>query len=270
MIKKSWLFLLPLVASLLWVGSAPSQAAGELWKVLSVNSPGCNGGDYNIQMTVSGVSGTVTGHTVITSGGLTYTNDETPNMGNGTNFGWNFLDSKDYGAVSNPGTWPLPAGQQVKAVFMLESPKGTVLSSWTFVIASCDSTTVLYNGETSKDLDEDFVATPTDKCPTLKSFRADGCPLRDRSLTLNAKYGPKRVVGKLYAAGYPALYANRTVTIWKKQPGPDKKMGTRTTSSLGKFRMRVGKGRYYATSPRFIAPTSGEALADLSTVVRVH
>ena len=191
-------------------------------------------------------------------------------MGNSASFGWNFVDSKDYGAPASPGDYPIPAGQQVRAVFMLEQPKGTVLSSWTMVIPSCDSSTLLYNGPTADDLDEDFVATPIDKCPSLKAFRPNGCPLRDRTLTLKARYGPKRVVGKLYAAGHPSLYAGRTVTVWKKRPGPDRKVATRTTNGPGKFKTRVGKGRYYATSPGLIVPSAGQVTADKSVVVRVR
>lgn len=268
--KKAWLLVVPLVASLLWVSAAPTQAAGESWFVKSVNSPSCGSGAYNLQMGASGITGTVTGHQVITAGGLTYTNDEVPGFGNSEDFGWNFVDSKDYGPVANPGTYPIPAGQQVTATFMLESPKGNVLASWTMVIPSCDSSTLLYNGETSRDLDSDFVATPTDLCPSLKAFTANGCPERARALALKARYGPKRVVGKLYAAGYPDLYAGRAVQVWKKKPGPDRLVATRTTNSLGKFKAKVGKGRYYATSPTFIAPASGEALADTSNRVRVR
>jgi hypothetical protein len=270
MLKRSWVLLLPLVAALLWSGAQSAHASGEMWKVLSVNNPGCASIEYNMQMQTSGLSGSYLGRTTVTSGGLTYEDDETAGFSNNSTFGWNFVDSKDYGGVTNPGTWPIPAGQQVKAVFRLEEPKGTVRSSWTFVIASCDSTTILYNGPTEADLDEDFVATPTDLCPALKSFTANGCPVRDRSLTLKAKSDPRRVVGKLYAAGYPELQAGRTVEIWKKRPGPDRLVANRTTDSMGKFKAKVRKGRYYATSPGFIAAASGEALADISNRVRVR
>jgi hypothetical protein len=158
----------------------------------------------------------------------------------------------------------------VTAAFTIERPKGTVLSSWTMVAASCDSSTLLYNGSTAADRDQDFVATPTDKCPGLKTFTTNGCPLRARTLTLKARYGPKRVVGKLYSAGYPALYAGRTVTVWKVRRGLDLKVATRTTNSLGKFRTWVKKGRYYATSKTLLVPTAGQVAADTSSRVRVR
>ena len=95
-------------------------------------------------------------------------------------------------------------------------------------------------------------------------------PVRDRSLSLKARYGPKRVVGKLYAAGYPALAVGRTVTIWKVRPGPDRKVATRTTNALGKFKVRVKKGRYYATSDALTVPGVGQCDFDQSRIVRIR
>jgi hypothetical protein len=95
-------------------------------------------------------------------------------------------------------------------------------------------------------------------------------PVRDRSLSLKARYGPKRVVGKLYAPGFPALYAGRTVTIWKVRPGPDRKIMTRTTNGLGKFKARVKRGRYYATSDAVTVPGVGQSAFDQSRTVRVR
>ena len=196
-------------------------------------------------------------------------NEDVPVTNNGLD-GWGLYSNFSYGAVATPGTYPIPAGQEMTVELDLERPKGTVLSSWRLVAASCDSATLLYNGPTAADLDHDFVATPTDMCPSITSFTANGCPLRDRVVTLRARYGPRRVVGKLYAAGHPDLDAGRTVQIWKKRPGPDKLVATRTTNSLGMFKAKVDKGRYYATSPDFIAPVSGQALADVSNHVRVR
>jgi hypothetical protein len=95
-------------------------------------------------------------------------------------------------------------------------------------------------------------------------------PVRDRSLSLRARYGPKRVVGKLYAPGFPALYAGRTVTIWKVRPGPDRQIATRTTNGLGKFKVRVKKGHYYATSGAVTVPGIGQSAFDQSRIVRVR
>jgi hypothetical protein len=267
MLKKSWLFLLPLVASLLWVGAAPSQAAGPSWIITGVNSTGCADNAWDFDVNFSGFDGNAGGyiaHTTVTAGGLVYMNEEVVDPGNGDET-WSLYADDSYGPTT--GTYPIPSGTQMKAVFSLEKPKGTVLSSWTVIARKCDSGTLLYN---AADLDLDTVADGSDGCPSLAAATASGCPLRDRTLTLSAKRHPNRVVGVLSAPGFPALSVGRTVTIWKVRPGPDKKIATRITNSLGKFKARVGTGRYYSTSPGFIAPASGEALADISNRARVR
>jgi hypothetical protein len=211
-------------------------------------------------------------HTRVVSDGKVYMN-EGFNDSRPTSSGdrtWGLYDEFSDGAVDNPGTWPIAPGKPVKAVLTLEQPKGTVLSSWTMVASSCDSSALLYNGPTSADLDEDYVTVPQDLCPTLTAFVPNGCPLRERTLTLRAKSEPKRVVGRLVAAGHPVLHAGRTVTIWKARPGPDRKVATRTTTSTGRFKAKVGKGRYYATAPGLIVPSSGQVTADRSTTTRVR
>lgn len=269
MLRKSWLFLLPLVAGLLYLGSAPGQAAGTTWSVTGVNSVGCNSSDWDISVEWAGTDGgSYQHHTKVEAGGLVYMNegfDTTRSDSIGT---WGLYDDNSYGPTT--AAYPIPAGKPMKVTLTLERPKGTVVSSWTMVAASCDKSTLLYNGPTSADSDGDYVASPTDRCPALQGFTSNGCPVRDRSLTLRAKYGPKRLVGKLSSSGYPALSAGRSVTIWKVRPGPDRKVGTTRTSSLGKFKVKVGKGRYYATSPAVLAPTAGQATADTSSRVRVR
>jgi hypothetical protein len=135
---------------------------------------------------------------------------------------------------------------------------GTISGGWSLSITSVP------------DLDGDAVPDATDQCPSLQSFGGIGCPTRERSLSLKARYGPKRVVGRLYAAGYPALSAGRTVSIWKVRPGPDRKIATRTTNSLGKFKLRVARGRYYATSEALVVATAGQCTFDQSPVARVR
>ncbi|HEX2895469.1 MAG TPA: hypothetical protein VHO29_15820 [Marmoricola sp.] len=269
MIKKAWLLLLPLVGGLLALGVAPSQASGTVWSITGVNSFGCTSSAWDIGVQWSGTDGGVyQHHTTVESGGLVYMNegfDATRSDGTDT---WGLYTSSTYGPTT--GTYPIPAGQPMKVTIALERPKGTVVSSWTMVAASCDAGTLLYNGPTSADVDGDYVATPTDQCPALQAFTANGCLVRDRAMTLKAKHGPRRVVGMLSSPGYPALSAGRTVTIWKVRPGPDRAVRTRVTNSLGKFKARVGKGRYYATSPDFIDPASGQVLADTSRRVRVR
>ena len=262
------LLALPLVATLVWAGAPPARAAGESWVVTDVLSVGCGSPGWSLDTTWSGLDGSdYIAHTVVSSGGLTYMNEEAHRASDGTR-AWTLYGIASYGPTT--GTFPIPPGQPMHVQLTLERPKGTVISSWTLATASCDSPQLLYNGPTAADVDEDFLATPTDLCPSLASSSANGCPLHDRTLTLKARNGPKRVVGKLYAAGYPDLSVGRTVQVWKKKPGPDRIVAIRTTNGLGKFKAKVGKGRYYATSPSFVAPTSGEALADISNRVRVR
>jgi hypothetical protein len=274
LLRSSWLLLFPLIASLLWVGAAPSHAAGESWSITDVNASGCKAGDWDLDVHWAGFVplGTYLWHTRVVSDGKVYMNEgfldgRLTSSGDDT---WSLYSDFTYGPVDNPGTYPITPGKPMKVVITLENPPGSVISSWTMVAASCDSTALLYNGPTAADLDEDFVKVPQDLCPTLTAFRTNGCPLRDRTLSLRARYGPKRVVGKLVAAGYSALSAGRTVTIWKARPGPDRKVAVRTADSLGKFRARVTKGRYYATAPGLLVPSVGQVSADRSTTVRVR
>jgi len=268
MLKRlSWIFLLPLVASLLWVSAPASHAAGETWSVTSVDTFGCGESAWRLNTHFAGLdSDPYVAHTTLTSGGLVYMNEDAGvwDILNGDQT-W-YLNAEDsYGPTT--GTYPIPSGQQMRVTFTLERPKGHIIYGWSTIMPSCDTDTLAFN---AADFDGDFVSNAIDKCPKLKSSRANGCPLRSRTLTLNDKYSPRRVVGKLYAPGYPLLYAGRTVKIWKKRDGPDLKVATRTTNSLGKFKAQVGKGRYYATAKGLIVASSGQATADKSVTVRVH
>jgi hypothetical protein len=270
MVKKFWVLALSVAMSLIWLAAPPTHAAGESWIVFNVLRTGCQISDYDPETRFSGLDGgSYWVHTQTFSDGKVYGNEGYDAVQDNVDQEWTLASDFSYGEMDNKGDWPIAPGKPVKAVFKLERPKGTVLSSWTMVAASCDSATLLYNGPTAADPDEDYKVAPTDKCPALKAFTANGCPLRARGLSLQAKYGPRRVVGKLYAAGFPSLYAGRTVTVWKARPGPDRKMGTRTTGSLGTFKMRLGKGRYYATAPGLIVPSAGQVTADVSPTRRI-
>lgn len=263
---RAWLVLLPLVAGMLWVGTAPSHAAGESWSVTGINTTGCAPFTWDLEVTFAGMddAGGYHAHTVVSSGGLVYMNEDAGSPANWSTT-WGLYPSTSYGPTT--GTYPIPDGQPMKVVLSIERPKGTVLSSWTLITASCSSATILYN---AADLDQDTVTDAQDRCPRLRAATVNGCPLRGRTLTLTARYGPKRVVGWLHAAGHPALHAGRPVTIWKVLPGPDRKVATRTTGPYGGFRARVGTGRYYATSPGLVVPTAGQATADRSAGTRVR
>ena len=266
-----WLFLLPLVAGLLWMGTGSSQAAGQSWSITDVKTVGCDSLDWQLDVHRAGLDiGYYTWRTQVISDAKVYMNEGfTRSTSNGDDL-WLLYSDFSYGTVDSPGAYPIVPGKPMKVLLTVERPVGTVLSSWTMVAKSCDSAELLYNGPTAADLDEDYVATPTDACPSLKAFTANGCPVRDRTLVLTARYGPKRVVGKLYAPGYPALYAGRRVTIWKVRSGPDLKLRTLTTNSIGKFVSRAKKGRYYATSAGLVVPTVGQTFPSRSAVVRVR
>src|SRR5215213_9504816 len=125
MIKKSWLLLIPLVSSLLWVGAAPTHAAGETWSITGVNAFGCQDGGWTVATVASGLdSDPYVFHAVVTSAGKTYSNEfiEIPGA-NGAET-WQLGSNFNYGAVSSPGTYPIVPGVQMKAVFTLERPKG--------------------------------------------------------------------------------------------------------------------------------------------------
>lgn len=271
LVATLWLLVLPLVAGLLLVGAAPSHAAGESWSVTGINRVGCNEFNWSVETDRSGLDGGYyTWHARLTSGDEIVMNEGFVEASFNGAVDWTLYSTYSYGDVDDPGTFPLTPGTPMRLVLTVERPIGTVLSSWTMVAKSCDSTELLYNGPTSADLDEDNLAAPTDRCPSLRSFRDNGCPLRDRSLSLTAKYGPKRVAGRLDAPAYSALDAGRTVTIWKVRPGPDRKFATRTTDATGRFKARVRQGRYYATSPGLVVPSAGQVTADRSVVVRIR
>jgi hypothetical protein len=267
--RRTWI-LLALIVGLSWLGTPPGNASELRWEVIAITQVGCAAGEWQVQLKSTGADGgQYVHHTVVTADGKVYMNEaESKTEADGDPYPWELYATQSGGPTT--GTWPVPAGQPFKAVFTLERPAGTVLSSWTMVAASCDSATLLYNGPTAADLDEDYLATPADACPSVHAFTANGCPGIDRTLTLTAKRDPRRVVGKLYAAGHTALHAGQPVTIWKVRPGPDRAVAHRTTNSLGRFKTRVGKGRYYATAPALVVPTSGEVSADRSTTTRVR
>lgn len=263
MTKKSWIFLLPLIVTFLWFGSAPSHAAAPKWTVLEINSAGCGEDNWNLDVKWTGVDGgAYTHHTKVTSGGVTYMSEEASHApAEGEESTWSLYSTSTYGPA--PGTWPIPGGQAMTVRMTLERPKGTVLHAWTIVAPSCSSAVTTFN---AADFDGDYVRDSADACPRLPSARANGCPLRDRTLSLTVKSDPKRVAGRLYAPGYPALYAAKTVKIWKVRSGPDLRVATRTTGALGRFQVRVGPGRYYATSPGLVVASVGQASADTSPV----
>ncbi len=121
-------------------------AAGETFQVVSVDTVGCNSGNFGMTVERANLDGgTYYVHTVVTVGSLIYMNEQASISVNGLS-GWNIFDNFTYGAVPNPGTYPIPAGQQMTLDFYLERPVGTVLYTWQLVVDGCDTGNILFNG----------------------------------------------------------------------------------------------------------------------------
>lgn len=128
---------------------AASAGAQESFQVVSVNTPGCNSGEFSMTVLRSNLDGgTYTVHTVVTVNPFIYMNEAASISINGTS-GWNIFNNFSYGPVPNPGTYPIPAGQVMRLDFDLERPIGTILYSWTLVVDGCDTGNILYNGPTA-------------------------------------------------------------------------------------------------------------------------
>lgn len=129
-----------------WSGVPHTLAAGETFKVTSVNTTGCNSGEFGMTVERANLDGgTYTVHTVVTVGGLIYMNEAASISVNGLS-GWNIFNNFTYGPVGNQGTYPIPAGQQMTLDFTLERPMGTVLYSWQLVVDGCDTGNIIFNG----------------------------------------------------------------------------------------------------------------------------
>ena len=141
--------LLILAFALLLGGVSVTLAQSESFQVVSVNTLGCNSGNFGMTVLRSNLDGgSYIVRTVVTVGGLVYMNEQASISVNGTS-GWNIFNNFTYGAVPNPGTYPIPSGQEMRLDFTLERPKGTILFAWTLIVTGCDTGTILYNGLTS-------------------------------------------------------------------------------------------------------------------------
>lgn len=136
-----------LFLSLMLVPAAFAQ--GESFRVISVNTVGCNSGNFGMTVERANLDGgTYHVNTVVTVGDLIYMNELANISINGLS-GWNIFDNFTYGPVPNPGTYPIPAGQEMRLDFRLERPVGTVLYEWTLIVDGCDTGNILYNGLTA-------------------------------------------------------------------------------------------------------------------------
>lgn len=135
--------------TILWGGATVSFAQGESFQVISVNTVGCNSGDFGMTVERTNLDGgTYYVNTVVTVGDLIYMNELASISINGLS-GWNIFNNFTYGSVPNPGTYPIPAGETMRLDFSLERPVGNSLYQWTLVVDGCDTGNVIYNGPTS-------------------------------------------------------------------------------------------------------------------------
>jgi len=133
----------------LWGNVNAAYAVGETFEVISIDNLGCASGDFEMTIEKTNLDGAdYTIHTVVNSGGLIYMNEDASVSDNGFE-SWRLFDLFNYGAVANPGTWPIPAGQELVIDFTVERPKGTVLYAWTLIVDGCDTGNISYNGLTS-------------------------------------------------------------------------------------------------------------------------
>jgi hypothetical protein len=131
--------------AVLWGGVSVSLAVGETFQVISVNTTGCNSGQFGMTVQRANLDGgTYIVHTVVTVGGLIYMNEAASISVNGLS-GWNIFNNFTYGAVPNPGTYPI-RGTDDALDFTLERPIGTILYAWRLVVDGCDTGNIIYNG----------------------------------------------------------------------------------------------------------------------------
>jgi subtilisin-like proprotein convertase family protein len=121
----------------------------------------------------------------------------------------------------------------------------------------------------SCDFDSDGVEDHSDKCLGLAASTATGCPVTSRSVTSTYRLGKFRGALSSPVAG---CTASRPVTIWKVRAGADRKIGTATTASDGRYRLTRAKraGRYYATSPLAAVTGVAQCPAVTSAIFRIR
>jgi hypothetical protein len=104
-------------------------------------------------------------------------------------------------------------------------------------------------GEPDTDADDDGIADDTDRCRQLAGPAPSGCPAAARRLTFGYSRKTDTLKGKLSAPTAPACAAGETVQVFRKKPGPDKKIATAKTKPDGKWskrKRRVPEGKLYA------------------------
>ena len=88
--------------------------------------------------------------------------------------------------------------------------------------------------------------------PSASPSESEGSPRRcDSEITIGYKSGNSEFAGAV-RSDENECESGRRVTLKKKRPGPDQKVGQTVTNQRGRWEIRVpdAKGRYYAKTPK--------------------
>ena len=133
-----------LLVALVWPAKSAAQTV-EKFEVLSVNTVGCNAGQFGLMVRRSNLDGGLyIVRTRVQVGALLYMNEHASISANGDS-GWSVFNNFTYGIVPNRGVYPINPNGAMRFDFWLERPKGVVLSTWTLVVDGCDTGAILYN-----------------------------------------------------------------------------------------------------------------------------
>ncbi|MGE0639451.1 MAG: IPTL-CTERM sorting domain-containing protein [Thermoanaerobaculia bacterium] len=157
-LRTPWVVVaLLLLPTLAWTPAAEAQ---ETFQVVSVDTLGCNSGDFGMTVERANLDGgAYTVRTVVTVQPFIYMNENALISINGQS-SWNIFNNFTYGPVPNPGTYPIPSGQEMRVDFTLERPIGTILYDWTLIVDGCDTGNILYNGPLAGAPAETILAIP--------------------------------------------------------------------------------------------------------------
>lgn len=154
------LAVLLVIAGVMCAAVPTASAAGETFKVISVNTVGCASGNFQMNVERANLDGgAYIVRTVVTVDGLIYMNEQAGASTNGTLI-WGVFDSVTYGPVPNKGTYPIPPNRPMRLDFTLERPKGTVLHAWTLIVDGCNTGNILFSGQTDMSVVVDVAGGP--------------------------------------------------------------------------------------------------------------
>ncbi len=134
----------------------------------------------------------------------------------------------------------------------------------------------LLGDECDGDDDNDGVADAADACPVTAASTSDGCaassqpPGRTTSVTQLilsfSRRGGAHFSGRY--TGDSAICTAARITIFKKVPGKDKRVGSATSNADGDFAKKKGvpPGKYYATAAEIVTETVTCTAAKSKTV----